>query len=383
VKKLENWKNKLYFGDNLYILRKYVSDESIDLIYLDPPFNSNATYNVLFQEKSGEKSTAQITAFEDTWQWSQESEFAYQEIIRESPKTLADLMQAFRMFLGQTDMMAYLTMMAQRLNELQRTLKSTGSIYLHFGPTASHYLKLLLDEVFGLENFANEIVWERFNFHADAHRWGRLHDVILYYAKDRTKTNFITQRRSYGESYISSHFKKDQNGRLYRLDNALAAGQGSAKTFFGKVLEPPSGTHWRWSQENIDMLIGEGLIVLTRTGRPSVKRYLDNMPGHSIGDVWTDIPEINSQVQERLGYPTQKPEVLLERIILASSNEGDLILDPFRDCGTTIAVAEKLHRRWIGIDITHLAITLMRHRLNNTFGKELSQFEIIGQPKDL
>ena len=150
---MENWKNKLYFGDNLDILRKYVSEESIDLIYLDPPFNSNATYNVLFQEKSGEKCSAQITAFEDTWQWSQETEYAYQEIVRDSTKKLADLIQAFRIVLGQNDMMAYLTMMAQRLSELHRVLKPTGSIYLHCDPTASHYLKLLLDTIFGFQNF--------------------------------------------------------------------------------------------------------------------------------------------------------------------------------------------------------------------------------------
>ncbi len=377
-----DWKNKLYFGDNLDILREHVADESVDLIYLDPPFNSKATYNVLYQEKNGTDSAAQIKAFDDTWHWDMSTEAAYQEVVTGGGK-IAVLLDALRQFLGSNDMMAYLVMMAIRLIELHGVLKPTGSIYLHCDPTASHYLKLLMDGVFSEKNFLNEVTWQRFKFHADAHRWGRLHDVLLVYAKDASAVEFETQRRPYNKAYIKSHFKRDEDGRLYRLDNALAQGAGPARRFFGKAIEPRPGTHWRWSQENIDRLSTEGRIVLTSKGWPTAKRYLDEMPGHPVGDVWTDIAEINSQARERLGYPTQKPEALLERIIKAGSNEGDLVLDPFCGCGTTVAVAERLHRRWIGIDITHLAIGLMRHRLNDTFGPELSSYEVIGDPKDV
>jgi len=376
-----DWTNMLYYGDNLDVLRRHVADETVDLVYLDPPFNSNATYNVLFAERNGSQAAAQIKAFEDTWRWDQAAAEAYQETV-EAGGQVSQAMQAFRTFLGENDMMAYLAMMAPRLAELRRVLKPTGSIYLHCDPTASAHLRLLMDAVFGPDGFLNEIAWERFNFHADSKRWGRLHDVLLMYAKVPGKHTFLTQRRSYGEKYIASHFKADADGRLYRLDNALAAGQGPPRVFFGKTLEPKPGTHWRWSQENIDRLTAEGRIKLTKSGWPTAKRYLDEMPGHSIGDVWVDIPEINSQARERLGYPTQKPEALLERIIKASSNKGDIVLDPFCGCGTTIAVAQRLKRRWIGIDITHLAIGLMKHRLRDAFGERLV-YRTIGEPTSL
>jgi DNA modification methylase len=372
--------NLLYYGDNLDVLRRHVADESVDLVYLDPPFNSAQDYNVLFKERNGTESAAQIRAFEDTWRWDQTAARAYQEIVEGGGK-VAQAMIAFHSYLGANDMLAYLAMMAPRLVELRRVLKETGSIYLHCDPAASHYLKILMDAVFGPANYLNDITWERFNFHADAHRWGRLHDVVLCFAKSAGKHLYTTQRKGYDEKYIKSHFKKDRDGRLYRLDNALAAGQGPARVFFGKTLKPKTGTHWRWSQENIDKLIVQGRIVLTGKGMPSIIRYLDEMPGHPIGDVWTDIPEINSQAHERLGYPTQKPEALMERIIRASSNEDDLVLDPFCGCGTTVAVAQRLKRRWIGIDITHLAINLIRRRLHDAFGKNAA-FKVIGEPVD-
>jgi DNA modification methylase len=372
--------NLLYYGDNLDVLRRHVADESVDLVYLDPPFNSAQDYNVLFKERNGTESAAQIRAFEDTWRWDQVAARAYQEIVEGGGK-VAQAMIAFHSYLGANDMLAYLAMMAPRLVELRRVLKETGSIYLHCDPTASHYLKILMDAVFGPANFLNDITWERFNFHADAHRWGRLHDIVLCFAKSAGKHLYTTQRKGYDEKYIKSHFKKDRDGRLYRLDNALAAGQGPARVFFGKMLKPKTGTHWRWSQENIDKLIVQGRIVLTGKGMPSIIRYLDEMPGHPIGDVWADIPEINSQAHERLGYPTQKPEALLERIIRAGSNGGDLVLDPFCGCGTTVAVAQRLKRRWIGIEITRLAVNLIRRRLHDSFGRNAA-FKVIGEPVD-
>ena len=376
-----DWRNKLYFGDNLRILRENVPDESVDLIYLDPPFNSNATYNVLFRERTGEDSAAQITAFEDTWSWSIESEIAFQDVITDGPEKLGDLLQAMRGFLGQNDMMAYLTMMAQRMAELHRVLNPTGSIYLHCDPTASHYLKLMMDAVFGQENYKNEIVWKRSAAHSDAKACGRTHDVILVYARNRTKFIWNRQYQAYDPKYIESHYRREtDDGRRYRTDNLTATGLSGG----GYEYEWNGVTRiWRSPRETMERLDKEGRIHYTRNGVAEYIRYLDEMPGVPLQDVWTDLPPINSQARERLGYPTQKPEALLERIINASSNEGDVVLDPFCGCGTAIAVAERLNRRWIGIDITHLAISLMKSRLRDTFGPDLSDYDVVGVPQDV
>ena len=375
--------NNLYFGDNLDILRQHIADESVDLIYLDPPFNSNATYNVLFRERSGEESAAQITAFDDTWRWGLESELAYQEVITEQAGKVGELLAALRSFLGQNDMMAYLTMMAQRMVELHRVLKPTGSIYLHCDPTASHYLKLLMDAIFGPANFRREIIWQRSRSHGGASSYNSVHDTIFYYSKTED-ANWNPQHQPYDQSYIKSHYNLvDEDGRRYQLVSAHGSGPGPARQFGDRVIEPPPGRHWAWTQERINQLIADGRIVFTNTGMPRYKRYSDDTPGRPLTDVWTDIPPINSQARERLGYPTQKPEALLERIISASSNEGDVVLDPFCGCGTAVAAAERLNRRWIGIDITHLAITLIRHRLHDSFGEDLRPYEVVGEPKDL
>jgi site-specific DNA-methyltransferase (adenine-specific) len=376
---LPGWKNKLYFGDNLDILREYVASESVDLIYLDPPFNSNATYNVLFQEKSGEKSAAQITAFDDTWHWGMESEYAYQEMVKEGPRKLADLLQAMRTFLGQNDMMAYLVMIAQRMVELHQVLKSTGSIYLHCDPTASHYLKLIMDAVFGPKNFRNDIIWKRTSAHNDPGRYGANIDNILFYTKSDSWTwNQI--HRPHDEAYVARFSRKDPDGRLWSDDNLTAKGlSGGGYEYEYKGVK----SLWRCPIETMQKLDADGRLHFTKAGGIRLKRYLDENQGTVLQALWDDIPPINSQARERLGYPTQKPEALLERIIRASSNEGDIILDPFCGCGTSIAVAERLKRRWIGIDITHLAISLMRHRLHDTFGPDLAPYEVIGDPKDL
>ena len=367
--------NRLYFGDNLDILRQYVADETVDLIYLDPPFNSNATYNVLFRERSGEESAAQITAFEDTWHWGWESEIAFQDVVTQGPDKVGSLLSALRQFLGQNDMMAYLTMMAQRMVELHRVLKPTGSIYLHCDPTASHYLKLMMDAVFGNSNYRNEITWKRFNFHADAKRFGRIADRILLYTKS-SDFQWNQQRTPFKESYVDSHFRYvDDDGRRYRLDNLNPpGGRGPVYEFHGVTRA------WRYTQANMLKLEEEGRISVTEGKVPQLKRYLDELPGEAINDIWADIPPINPRAKERLGYPTQKPEALLERIINASSNEGDVVLDPF--CGTATVAAERLNRRWIGIDVTHLAITLVRHRLHDSFGDALHPYETVGQPTD-
>jgi len=323
--------NLLYYGDNLDILRRYVKDETVDLVYLDPPFNSNATYNVLFAEQNGSKAAAQIKAFDDTWHWDQTAARAFQEVVEAGEKA-AQAMLAFRQFLGDSDMLAYLSMMAPRLIELRRVLKPTGSIYLHCDPTASHYLKMLMDAVFDVSHFRNEIIWHYRRWTAPSKKFQRLHDVILFYTKENSYTfnQLLTD-------YTKGSIERKKQGVLHR---------------FKRGEEP----------------------VLVSDGEVQAKGVSEN-------DVW-HIPFVPPSAKERLGYPTQKPKALLERIINASSNEGDLVLDPFCGCGTTIAAAQKLKRRWIGIDITHLAISLMKHRLQDTFGNE-AKYKVIGEPVSL
>lgn len=378
---MSDWKNKLYFGDNFDILGKCIRPETVDLIYLDPPFNSNATYNVLFREKTGEQSIAQITAFEDTWHWTLEIESTFQALITTAPEDLISLMQALRSFLGRSDMMAYLTMMAPRLLELHRVLKPTGSIYLHCDTTASHYLKLLLDAIFGVERFTNEIIWQRSLPHGNIlKKFGASHDVILFYKKgDRAtwKGSFLPHRPEYIEQFYRY---VEPDGRRYRLISCINPNPNRPNlTYEWKGVTKV----WKFTRERMQRMDEQGLLIYSKNGIPQYKGYLDQMRGTPTQDIWTDIPPLMGSAQERLGYPTQKPEALLERIIRASSNEGDVVLDPFCGCGTTISVAERLHRHWIGIDITHLAISLMKNRLHDTFGSQLAPYEVLGAPTDL
>lgn len=382
-----NWHNKLYFGDNLEIMRNHLSDESIDLVYLDPPFNSKASYNVLFHEKDGKDSPAQITAFEDTWHWDEMAESTYWDVVKNGPADLSELMQALRQFLGSNDVLAYLTMISIRLVEMRRVLKETGTIYLHCDPTASHYLKIVLDSIFGVRYFLNEVVWKRTSAHSDvvqgALHMGRIHDVVFRYSKGSSPTRnpiYVP----YTEDYIESVYRYvEEDGRRYQTQPLHAKQPGGDTLYEWKGQYPPPGRYWAFSRENMEKLDKEERIYYSKTGVPRYKIYLEESKGKPLQDIWDDIPPVHTRPSERLGYPTQKPEGLLERIIAYSSNEGDVVLDPFCGCGTTVAVAERLHRRWIGIDVTHLAITLMKKRLEDTFGSELSPFEIIGDPKDV
>jgi DNA modification methylase len=375
--------NLLYYGDNLDVLRRHVQDETVDLIYLDPPFNSKATYNVLFGERNGSRAAAQIKAFEDTWQWDRAAAEAYQEAV-EAGGRASQALQALRGLLGDSNMLAYLAMMTPRLVELRQVLKPTGSIYLHCDPTASHYLKIVMDSVFGPRNFVNEIVWKRTttksDFRQGARNWPRIHDTILHFARDVGQLGVFNQPfADYSDAYVAEKYRhQDADGRRYMLDNLTAPGAGSRGhpryEFMGVT------RYWRYNREKMERLLGEGRIVQPSPGAvPRYKRYLDEMKGIAIGDTWDDIPPINSQAQERLGYPTQKPLALAERFILASSNPGDLVLDPFCGCGTTIVAAQKLDRRWIGIDITSLAIALIKNRLRDTFG-DMAVYKVIGEP---
>ena len=380
--------NQLYYGDNLHVLRDraHFPDESVDLIYLDPPFNSKREYNLLFKSPKGQSSEAQIEAFEDTWHWNEQAEREYDEIVHGANTDLAQMIQALRSFLGENDMMAYLTMMANRLLELHRVLKTTGSLYLHCDPTASHYLKIVLDGVFGKENYRTEISWKRQSAHNDAKQGrkqpGNVRDVIFFYTKsDNWKWNW--QYTPYDESYTEDFYRfvEPDTGRRYRLSDITAPGGASPEKRNPHYEFLGIKRYWRYSQETMAKLHAEGRIVQTAPGTvPAYKRYLDEMPGVQLQNDWSDIKPPSGN--ELLGYPTQKPLALLERIISASSNEGDVVLDPFCGCGTAVHAAQKLKRKWLGIDITHLAVSLIEKRLRDAFGKRC-KYAVHGTPKDL
>ncbi|WRS29658.1 DNA methyltransferase [Actinomycetaceae bacterium MB13-C1-2] len=319
--------NELFYGDNLDVLRTLPS-ESVDLIYLDPPFNSNRNYSVIFNRHGTKNAdvSAQIQAFEDTWRWTQKTEQDYLEFIATAPNEAANALTAFRTLLGENDASAYLVNMAPRLVELHRVLKDTGSLYLHCDPTMSHYLKILLDAIFDPRNYINEIIWAYKSGGASKKHFARKHDVILFYAKDyRNKFFDIQKEKSYNRDYKPYRFK-------------------------------------------------------------GIKEYEDDRGWYTLvnmRDVW-NIPMVGRTSAERLGYPTQKPLALLERIIEASTNPDDVVLDPFCGCGTTIDAAEKLGRHWIGIDITYIAVDLIVKRLEHTYGAGIRDtFEVLGMPKDL
>lgn len=392
--------NHLYYGDNLRVLRDHIADTSVDLIYLDPPFNSNANYNVLFKSPAGTGSDAQIEAFEDSWHWNDTAEDAFDQVARSGHGATFELLRAMRGFLGDNDMMAYLAMMAIRLIELHRVLKPTGSLYLHCDPTASHYLKLLLDSVFGADRYLNEIVWKRTSSHNSARRWGPIHDILLFYARS---TGFVWNKvfGEYDVDYLQRYYRHiDDDGRRFRLSDLTGSGtrNGESGRAWGGFDPTAHGRHWaiptdvkeqfpdqqqssphRW----LDLFDSEGLVASSGEGTawPHVRRYLDRAKGMAAQDMILDIPPLSARHAERLGYPTQKPVALLERIVAASSNEGDVVLDPFCGCGTAVHAAQKLGRHWIGIDVTHLAISLIEKRMQAAFPS--ASFTVEGTPKDL
>lgn len=378
--------NRLFFGDNLEILRDKIDSDSVDLIYLDPPFQSGKDYNIIFKPSNHRVNgaTAQIRTFEDTWAWGIEPEREYNGLIagsitREKPnQKLIELIKALRLYLGECPMMAYLCMMAPRLLEMRRVLKDSGSIYLHCDPTASHYLKLLMDAIFGERNFRNEIIWKRTSAHNDPKRYGANIDCLLFYTRSGSWT-WNPAYIEHGSEYLSRFRHKDEDGRFWADYDLSAKGlSGGGYKYKYKGVE----SLWRVPPKTMKKLDAEGRLHFTKAGGIRLKRYLDDIKGVAMQCLWDDIPPINSQAKERLGYPTQKPEALLDRIIKASSNERDLVLDPFCGCGTTIAVAEALRRKWIGIDITYLAIDVIKKRLEKNQIKEGKKFTIEGEPTD-
>ena len=376
--------NTLYYGDNLQVLRDHVADESVDLVYLDPPFNSNASYNVLFREKSGEESPAQIKAFTDTWEWTLETERTFQQDIILHPGTPAavkDMISAFRQFIGQNAMMAYLVMMTPRLVELRRVLKPTGSLYLHCDPTASHYLKLLLDTVFGARNFRNEISWVRSNPKSNSTvNFPNSRDIILRYSKSR-QCRFNKVYREHDPEYVRKAYKyTEPDGRRYRLLPLLNPNDNRPNLtyeFLGITRV------WRWTKERMQQAYDDGIVVQLKPGAvPQYKLYLDESKGKTVTNNWDDIEQVSGN--EALDFDTQKPLALLERIIQVSSNEGDVVLDPFCGCGTAVAAAQKLNRQWLGIDITHLAVALMKSRLKTMFDLDAgADYQLVGEPQDV
>jgi len=375
--------NTLYYGDNLEVMREHIIAESVDLVYLDPPWNSARDYNVLFKQARKDENQAQIMAFTDTWQWSKRR---YDEFMDDQRNArLFDLIESLFRILGTSEMMAYLVMMAPRLLELHRVLKPTGSLCLHCDPIASHYLKIVLDVVFGPTNFRNEIIWKRTTSHGNViNKHGCIHDVVLWYTRsDRWTWN--QQYTEYDRGYVdhSYRFVEEGTGRRYRLDNITAPMSRASKgqIYEWKGFRPGPSRCWIYAKDKMAELDAAGRLHYSKTGYVSYKRYLDEMKGVRTQDIWDDIT-IASRT-ESLGYPTQKPLALLERIINASSNPGDLILDPFCGCGTAVVAAEKLGRRWIGIDITPIAIRLITERLERDFHlKPDKDYGVTGIPKD-
>ena len=413
--------NALYYGDNLQVLRDEIASESVDLIYLDPPFNSKATYNVLFRSPSGRESQAQIEAFEDTWHWNQAAEEAFDEVLSSGNTDAAEMLRAMRSFLKENDMMAYLTMMAVRLIELHRVLKSTGSLYLHCDPTASHYLKILLDATFGPKRYLNEIIWRRTGSHNPRRSFGPVHDVIHAYTKS-TDYKFNVIRRPYMAGHVESRYTKTPGGKMkFTSGGNVLTGAGvrtgsSGKSWRGfdptlkkrhwaipgfyENLMPPKYRELDAGQKLEALYQAELVEIQKGNAWPIMVRYLDERDGTPLTDIWAyqpytkgtvwgdpdvgideDVAWLGPTNPERLGYPTQKPVGLLERIINSATDPDDTVLDPFCGCGTTIHAAQILDREWIGIDITHLAISLIEKRLKDALPG--TNYEIHGTPQDL
>lgn len=406
--------NALYFGDNLGFLRNrdHFPDESVDLIYLDPPFNSQATYNVLFREATGAASEAQIEAFEDTWHWGPAAQQAYEDVVMGPHQDVADLLKAIVEGLKHNDVTAYLTMIAVRLVELHRVLKPSGSIYLHCDPTAGPYLRVLMDAVFGPTNFRSEIVWRRSNAHSKLTRqFGPIHDTVLFFAKS-DNTKFHPGMRPHYRQYIAEQFTHADEHGSYRINEITGSGTRSGESGqpWRGIDITARGRHWAIPKsltselglegisqhQKLDALADKGEIVFSSSGFPRYKQRVT--PGVPYQDIWAYQPytdgllegtddRIDQDVkwledeEERLGYQTQKPLGLLERIISSSSDPKGIVLDPFCGCGTAVHAAQKLGRTWIGIDITHLAIGLIRRRMRDAFPS--LDIEVEGEPKDL
>lgn len=334
--------NAIYCGDCQRILRDF-PEECVDLIYVDPPFFSNKQYEILWGNGY------ELRSFEDRWQG---------------------------------DILNYIAWMEPKIRESHRVLKDTGSIYLHCDWHANAHLRILMDKIFGENHFLNEIIWSRTHAHGGGEKgFSRIHDTLLFYVKSDS-FRFNRQHVPYSAKYIKNFFRYvDKDGRRYRL--VIATGSGETKSdYLWKGVRPTKGRHWAYTKEKMEELDKQGKLVYSQSGMPSVKQYIDEKKGTLVTDIWTDIEVIHSQSKERLGYPTQKPERLLDRIIKASSNPMDIVLDPMCGGGTTIAVAHKLGRRWIGIDVSPVACKLMVERMRG-LKIRITEGDIVGLPKTI
>lgn len=406
-------KNELYYGDNLDVLRRKIASESVDLCYIDPPFNSKRNYFQIYNNQGGED-RAQAQAFVDTWEWGDEAESGLAWITDvdqlnsgKLTEQTVELIKGLDKVLRRGSLLAYLVHMTLRIVEIHRVLKPTGSFYLHCDPTASHYLKLVLDAVFCGQggDFKNEIIWKRTFAHKPTHKYSPVHDVIFFYHKSQDRT-WNSPTVPHDDEYLNRFKNWDTNRKEGYQDISLtgpgATGGESGANWRG--YNPTSiGRHWAIPRavlqregiealgtlETLDKLDEANRIHWSsRTGGlPRLKWFTSDLDGASVADVWNDIAPVNSQAQERLNYPTQKPEALLERIIRASSNEGDTVLDAYCGCGTTVAVAQRLNRRWIGIDITYQSISLILKRLEDKYPADWPSIEadilLDGVPRDL
>jgi adenine specific DNA methylase Mod len=377
--------NRLYFGDNLTVLREHVKDESVDLIYLDPPFNSDANYNVLFRSPTGQESDAQVEAFRDSWEWADAARDAYADVI-DANGDVALVVSSLKKWLGENAMMAYIVMMAARLIELRRVLKPDGSLYLHCDPTASHYLKLVLDAVFGHEKARSEIIWKRTNARGTKGNWPRLHDTILMYGSENA--NFISQTALADKAKLPHTLITGSDGKKYQTFELTGAGvtkEGQSGLPWKGFNPSEMGRHWGNNRAQMNEWDRAGLIHWPSNGgwprRKAAAPFDPESRRVIVGDVWTDIDRLNQTAKERLGYPTQKPLALLDRIIQASSKPGDVVLDPFCGCGTSLESAQKNGRRWIGIDVAHYAMTLIEGRLKAKY--PAVDYSVYGRPTDL
>jgi DNA modification methylase len=384
-------KNKIYYGDNLDVLRRYIKDESVDLCYIDPPFNSKKDYHQIYKN-IGKEDKAQAQAFVDNWTWDTIAIQGLNEIKANYNGVFTsqsiDLIEGLEKVLGKGALLAYLVSMTLRIAEIYRVLKPTGSFYLHCDPTASHYLKLVLDAIFCARggDYKNEITWQRINAKGNVQKkFGAIHDIIFYYVKKAGQETWNQIYRPLDLAYVEKSYRniEEETGRRYMSDNLTApmsrASKGQIYEWKGK--RPPPSRCWVYAKDKMEELEKGGRIIYSGTGYPRYKRYLDENLGEKIPDIWTDINIALGN--ESLGYPTQKPLALLDRIIKASSNEGDVVLDAYCGCGTTVAMSQQLNRQWIGIDITYQSISLILKRLEEQSKDALNNVEINGVPKDI
>ena len=391
--------NKLFYGDCLTVMQEYMKSSSVDLIYLDPPFNSNRAYNAIYKDETGRPLPDQIDAFCDLWTLDEERERAIRTmpvLMREAgiEDSVADFWRLWMNALRETQprLLAYLSYMVERLIHMQNILKPTGSIYLHCDSTASHYIKAMMDAIFGHKNFRNEIIWKRYAVHSlTQYGFDAVSDTILFYSASQVRGKFSSVYGFSSESELNNrfpHIEEDTGRRFQHVALEQSSNQSSAgeiRTIQGREVVSKLG--WRWSQKTFNTRLDDNpkLIYWTKNGRPRYKKYVDEYKGAPLGNIWTDIPYLSSGDKERLGYATQKPLALLDRIIKASSSEGDVVFDPFCGCATTLESAERLGRRWIGIDIAiHAVKRVTAVRLRDKLGLiEGQDYAIEGVPRNL